>query len=207
VAELCVVTVDPPDAVPGQDAGLCVVAGDRPGLLAAITAAITASRLEICAAQIHSRRVRGGSMQAVDLFWVRDRGGDVEGVARALPKLERDLREVVAGTIAPHDLVSERPSRWSERPTPKVSTDVVVDDHTSSRHTIIEVLTKDRPGLLFSLAHALHELDLTIAVAKINTEGTRVIDVFYITETDGRKLGSQARIDEVRCKLLALLEA
>src|SRR5262249_38227964 len=55
-----------------EAAEICVVAADRPGLLAAITAAITASRLEVHAAQIHSRQLADGQVQAVDLFWVRD---------------------------------------------------------------------------------------------------------------------------------------
>src|SRR5260221_11887848 len=56
-----------------EAAELCVVAGDRPGLLAMITAALTAARLEVHAAQIYTRHLADGSVQAVDLFWVRDR--------------------------------------------------------------------------------------------------------------------------------------
>jgi [protein-PII] uridylyltransferase len=201
VAELCVVTGD--DA---SHAELCVVTGDRPGLLAAIAAAIAASRLEVHAAQIHTRQLPDGSVQAVDLFWVLDRSDGDEVVESSLPKLEADLRRVIAGAVSPRDLVSQRGrSRWSDRPSPSVSTAIVIDHRASLRHTVIEVLTKDRPGLLFALAQALHELGLTIAVAKINTEGTRVADVFYVTEMDGKKLHHGARTDEVRERLLAML--
>jgi [protein-PII] uridylyltransferase len=82
---------------------------------------------------------------------------------------------------------------------------VSIDDRGSSDHTVIEVLTKDRPGLLFTLAQALHELSLTIHVAKINTEGTRVADVFYVSEIDGSKLEPGARTSEVRSALLSTL--
>ena len=51
--------------VPQSEPGLCVVAGDRPGLLAGIAAALAANRLDIHAAQIHSRRLADGSQQAV----------------------------------------------------------------------------------------------------------------------------------------------
>jgi [protein-PII] uridylyltransferase len=201
VAELCVVAG-------GQTtgAGLCVVAGDRPGLLAAITAALVASKLEVHAAEVHSRTLPDGRVQAVDLFWAWDRTDGAEGVSNALPKLANDLRQVITGQIAPRDLLARRKtSRWSERPLPSVTTEVVIDDRASPGHTVIEVLTKDRPGLLFTLAQALYELGLTITVAKINTEGSRVADVFYVTETDGRKLDPGARTQEVRERLFNAL--
>src|SRR5262245_51189811 len=102
-----------------EAAEICVVAADRPGLLAAITAAIAASRLEVHAAQIHSRALTGDGVQAVDLFWVRDRAEGVEAVARALPKLVRDLRAVLSGEANPTELARKRGGgQLPERPSP-----------------------------------------------------------------------------------------
>ncbi|HKQ67899.1 MAG TPA: [protein-PII] uridylyltransferase [Polyangiaceae bacterium] len=201
VAELCVVAGDR-----AGGAGLCVVAGDRPGLLAAITAAIAASRLEVHAAQVHTRRLPDGGVQAVDLFWVRDRADGIEGVERALPKLSRDLEDLVNGVVSPKALATPRTSPWSERPMPMVTTEISIDHRAASGHTVIEVLTRDQPGLLFKLAQALHELGLSIDIAKINTEGNRVADVFYVTEATGEKVAPGARTQSVREGLLAALE-
>ncbi len=66
--------------------------------------------------------------------------------------------------------------------------EVVIDDRASPRHTVVEVFAKDRPGLLHLLARKLHEAGLQIVVSKINTEGTRVADVFYVSELDGAKV-------------------
>ena len=190
-----------------EAAELCVVASDRPGLLAAITAAIAGSRLEVHAAQIHSRALPGGSVEAVDLFWVRDRGEGVEGVARALPKLVRDLSGLVSGETSPADLARRRASASpAARSGPKVRTEVSLDDRASPRHTVIEVTTRDRPGLLFAISEALHRLGLTIAVAKINTEGTRVADVFYVSEADGTKVAPGPRTAFVRDRILEALD-
>lgn len=203
VAELCVVVGELT-----RQAELCVVAQDRPGLLAAISAALSASRLEVYAAQIHSRKLPDGAVQAVDLFWVRDRVEGVAAVQSALPKLERDLCRVIAGEVAPDELAKRRgASRWSERPAPPVTTEVIIDNRASLRHTVVEVITRDRPGLLYTLAQAFHELGLTISVAKINTEGARVADVFYVSETNGRKLETEPRLAEVREKLLSRLHS
>src|SRR6185369_9413076 len=191
-----------------EAAELCVIAADRPGLLAAMTTAIAASRLEVHKAQIHSRTLSDGTVQAVDLFWVRDRVNGAQGAARTMPKLERDLGSVITGQVKPRDLVATRGSSspWAERPAPNVLTEISVDNRASASQTVIEILTRDRPGLLFALANALHELGLSIAVAKINTEGNRVADVFYVTEADGSKIDPGARTNEIRSRLTTVLE-
>jgi [protein-PII] uridylyltransferase len=87
-----------------------------------------------------------------------------------------------------------------------VSTEIAVDQSASRQHSVIEVLTKDKPGLLFTIAQALHDVGLSIALAKVSTEGTRATDVFYVTEVDGSKPELEARIAEVRQALFAALE-
>ncbi|HEY4116645.1 MAG TPA: [protein-PII] uridylyltransferase, partial [Byssovorax sp.] len=168
-----------------EAAEICVVADDRPGLLAAITAALAASRLEVHAAQIHSR-VTARGVEALDLFWVRDRAEGVDGVARALPKLARDVHALLAGEASAHDVARRRGTTAArERTSPPIAPQVSIDPRASTRHTVIEVIARDRPGLLFAISDALHRLGLSISVAKINTEGARVADVFYVSEADG----------------------
>jgi [protein-PII] uridylyltransferase len=147
-------------------------------------------------------------MQAVDLFWVHVPHAEKANLHERLPKLERDLQKVVTGQVTPAELLKRpRSVRWCERASPPVFTEVVIDQRASQRHTVIEVLTQDRPGLLFTLAQELHALGLSITLAKINTEGTRVIDVFYVTEANGEKVAGVGRSDEIRARLLASLGA
>ena len=197
--------------VPGRHpeaAELCVVAEDRPGLLASIAAAITANRLEVLAAQVYSRQV-GNRVEAVDLFWVRDRDGGTEGVEGALPRLARDLDDLCASRVEAAALLDARvgsTSPWRERPSPAVPTEVLLDGRASPRHTVVEVFARDRPGLLYRLAHALHELGLSIALSKINTEGTRVADVFYVSEIDGTKVAPGARYATIHAALVRAID-
>jgi [protein-PII] uridylyltransferase len=199
-----------------EAAELCVVADDRPGLLASIAAALTANRLEVLAAQVYTRPANGGGngqgahVEAVDVFWVRDRDGGIEGVAQAMPRLGRDLEGVCAGLVEPGELIRSRTgssSPWRERPSPAVPTEILMDDRASPAHTIVEVFARDRPGLLFRLAYALHELGLSIALSKINTEGTRVADVFYVSERDGGKIPRGARSKEVHDALVRAVDS
>ncbi|HVJ91043.1 MAG TPA: [protein-PII] uridylyltransferase, partial [Labilithrix sp.] len=189
---------------------LCVVAADAPGLLARIAAAITAARLEVLGAQVYSRTVRPAGRahemsEAVDLFWVREARDGRDGIAQMMPRLVRDLERVCSGEVDAEELLRERVgsnSPWRERPSPAVLSEVVVDDRASPGHTVVEVFAKDRPGLLYSLARALHGLGLSIALSKINTEGTKVADVFYVNELDGSKVAPGKRWKEIREALL-----
>jgi [protein-PII] uridylyltransferase len=128
-------------------------------------------------------------------------------VERALPKLVRDLRSVLKGDVSPQELAKKRGSgKLYERSSPKVRIQVSIDERASPRQTVIEVVARDRPGLLFALADALYQLGLSIAVAKINTEGTRVADVFYVSEADGGKIAPGKRSLEVQARLVGVLE-
>jgi [protein-PII] uridylyltransferase len=141
---------------------------------------------------------------------VRDARGNADGVAQALPRLVRDLESVCSGATSADELLRERigtASPWRERPSPAVLSEVVLDDRASPRHTVVEVFAKDRPGLLYSLARAMHGLGLGIALSKINTEGTKVADVFYVNELDGSKVAPGPRFKAIREALLLATSA
>jgi len=122
--------------------------------------------------------------------------------------LARDLDAVLSGRIEPGELASKRArASRTDRATPPVRTQIGIDDRASPRHTIIEVMTRDRPGLLYAIADALYRLGLVIAVAKINTEGTRVADVFYVNEANGEKIAQGKRTNEVRDRIALVLES
>lgn len=65
---------------------------------------------------------------------------------------------------------------------------VKVDNDTSSFYSIIEVHTKDYPGLLYDLTSILFKCKTDIKSAKIATKTTQVVDVFYLSSIDGGKL-------------------
>jgi [protein-PII] uridylyltransferase len=182
------------------------IADDRPGLLARITATLAAARLKVVGAQVYSWKDNYGRTRALDLFWVRG-GTSAENVHRLVPRLERDFGKLLGGELSPRDLVAgkKRASSWSERPAPRVETEVAVDNRGASQHTLIEVTTRDRLGLLFWIANALQEAGLTITLAKINTEGNRVADVFYVTDVSGAKLTDPERVEALKTQIVAAI--
>lgn len=192
---------------PGDDlVELCVAAPDRPGLLAFVAAALASAGLEIQAAQIHVRTPLGGPPQALDLFWVRGPGAEAEQRERTLKRVARELDALLAGERRPEDLLRGRGrSRWDDRPSPAVATEVRVERRAPGEHALVEIFTRDRPALLYLLARTLYGLGLDIALAKIDTAGTRVADVFYVTEAGGAELGDGTRAEAVRDAIYAAL--
>jgi [protein-PII] uridylyltransferase len=112
--------------------------------------------------------------------------------------------------VSAQDLIARQstPPPWSVRPGPDVPTHISVDNNASSRYTIVDVFTRDRVGLLHEIARTLHQLDLTISLSKVNTEGQSVADVFYIADADGNKVQDPDRMKRLqrvlRDRILAL---
>ena len=59
--------------------------------------------------------------------------------------------------------------------------------------------------MLFNITHSLHLLGLSIHVAKISTNVDQVADVFYVTDSSGKKIADAERLEEVRSYLFRSL--
>jgi [protein-PII] uridylyltransferase len=85
----------------------------------------------------------------------------------------------------------------------KIPTYVGFDDHSSSHSTLLELVTQDRPGLLYRVSTELAHLGCNIEVALVNTEGQKAVDVFYLT-SQGQKLETTLK-EEIRHRLEKVL--
>ena len=80
-----------------------------------------------------------------------------------------------------------------------------VEDH-SRNLTIMEISSPDRPGLLACIGQILSERDIVIQAAKIQTLGERVGDVFFLTTTEGQRLGDDQLCDALQADLCRALD-
>ena len=72
------------------------------------------------------------------------------------------------------------PRRCPASRCPRVATKVVIDNDSSRDHSVIDVFTADRVGLLHTLSRTFFDLGLTVDLARITTEGHRAADAFYV---------------------------
>ncbi|MGH7788880.1 MAG: [protein-PII] uridylyltransferase [Candidatus Binatia bacterium] len=185
-----------------------VVTRDEPGLFARLTGVLRANGMNIGAARIAT----GGSGMVVDVFRVTHLDGAL--IARDDERWERiqmQVGKVLAGQLDVEQLVAQagKPSVLGEKVVPRLPSKVEIDNQVSHDFTVIDVFTLDRVGVLFAIANALYHLGLSIHLAKITTSVDRVLDVFYVTDQDGRKIDDPARLaligDTVREEIAPLV--
>ena len=80
-------------------------------------------------------------------------------------------------------------------------THIKFDNDGSDIYTIIEVDTRDRPGLLYDLARTLAASNVYIANAVIATFGEQVVDTFYVKDMFGLKYQSESKQRSLEKKL------
>ncbi len=87
-----------------------------------------------------------------------------------------------------------------------VPTRVVFKVDYVNQHTVMEIVTTDRPGVLSRIAQAMMKCDVRIKNAKIATFGTRVEDTFHITDSHNRPLNLPDQLDKLQEQLSLLLD-
>ena len=80
-----------------------------------------------------------------------------------------------------------------------------LEDHGRNL-TIMEISSPDRPGLLACIGQILSERDIVIQAAKIQTLGERVEDVFFLTTSEGLRLGDDQLCDALQADLCRALD-
>ena len=172
---------------PGMEPGhfaVTVCAPDRPGTLARTTGVLALHRMSVLRAQAYSTDA-GLALERFVVIAPPD--ADWDGLAR-------DLDAAYAGRLAVEARLERKIADYHAGPVGVPDIRVLPDE--SPQSTVIEVRAPDALGLLHAITAALSELDLDIHVAKIDTLGPRVVDVFYVRDATGGKL-DEAQAAEV----------
>ena len=132
---------------------------------------------------------------ACDLFELRGPEGGAIDPAR-WRAARADLQGVLVDKVDLEELMARRlkASPLPARPLPRVATKVVIDNDSSRHHSVVDVFTADRVGLLHTLSRTFFDLGLTVDLARITTEGHRAADAFYVRNRNGRRVeGAEAK--------------
>ncbi len=170
---------------------MAVAAADRLGLLSAIAGALALAGLSILAARAFTTEER----TALDVF-------ELEGAFEHEVRQERwerfgeSLRGALAGRVDIAARILELRGHYGAPPS-AVPLKVRLDQEASDFFTVVEVEAPDRLGLLFDLTRALSDREIDVHAANVATYGTRVVDVFYVTDRDGLKVTAPERASQL----------
>ncbi|MBI1347568.1 [protein-PII] uridylyltransferase [bacterium] len=162
-----------------------------------LTGVLSAKRMEILNAQICT--YPDGII--IDSFRVRDYDHEYAVPEFRLQEVAELMRKALRNEIDVETLFRSR-LRFSpnavQGPVSNLPMRVLVDNESSDRCTVVDIFAHDRSGLLYRISRCLFELDLSVILAKISTHFDQVVDVFYVTDSKGRKIVDGQRLRTIR---------
>ncbi len=170
---------------------------DHPGIFSRLAGALSLVGANIVDARTYTSK----DGFATSVFWLQDGDGHPYAPSR-LPRLRDMIEKILKGEVATRVALEGHEIKKRERKF-KVPTSISFDNEGSDIYTIIEVDTRDRPGLLYDLTQALSQSNISIAQAVIATYGVQVVDAFYVKDIFGLKLWSKAKQATLETKLRA----
>ena len=183
------------------DDQIVVISPDRPGLFSRVAGVLSLNGLTVLEAAAHSAE----NQMALEQFRVQSNFDSEIPWDRVIRDLEKALdgRLALAARLEELSKTYRRPRRL---PGLVTHPEVIVDNGLSHEATVLEVRAPDGVGVLWRITRALHELDLDITSAKIQTIGTDAVDSFYVRDSEGRKITDHDYLGEIRRSLLYSLE-
>ncbi len=177
---LCVRAIDNPG---GLRTEVVICTRDRRGLFAQIAGAFSSHLVDIISASLFTHE----EGWVTDVFTVTDARQRRAVTPAQLRAVDRTLRSVLFDGKDIGELLERSRRRLFGllQPRMPVPTRVAFEESPSRLYTIIDVETGDRTGLLYDIVHALTELGLDIAMARIVTDARRVRDSFYVRPAKG----------------------
>jgi [protein-PII] uridylyltransferase len=179
---------------------ICFVMADHPGIFARLTGALALVGANVVDARSYTTK----DGYVTDAYWVQDTDGNPFDPAR-LPRLRKMIERTLAGEVVTQVAIRDRDKVKKREKAFKVPTHITFDNEGSDIYTIIEVDTRDRPGLLHDLTRTLAASNVYIANAVIATYGEQVVDTFYVKDMFGLKYFSESKQASLEKKLRAAI--
>jgi [protein-PII] uridylyltransferase len=180
----------------------CFAFADHPGLFVRVTGALALVGANV----VDARSFTSKDGYACFAFWIQDAEGKPFEPDR-LPRLRNMITKTLQGEILPREALKSRDKLKKREKNFRFPTSITFDNDGSDIYTIIEVDTRDRPGLLHDLSRTLADTNIYISSAVIATYGAQVVDTFYVKDLFGLKIHSMVKQGLLERKLRDAVEA
>ncbi|MFO7975311.1 MAG: [protein-PII] uridylyltransferase [Candidatus Hydrogenedentota bacterium] len=180
---------------PAAMTGIVICTQDRPGLFSQIAGSFASQLVDIQTAALFTRP----DGYVVDSFMVVDMRRQAPLTPDQIDSIKDVLRRVLLEFEDVQDYVDNSRRRLFALLQPRVPVTTRIDfDNLSSRtHTVIDIETGDRTGLLYDITRAMAKLNLNISTARIVTDARRVRDSFYVTR-ENKRIEDPRQQEEIR---------
>ncbi len=175
---------------------ICFAMADHPGIFSRLAGALALVGANVVDARTYTSK----DGYATAVFWVQDHEGHPYEAAR-IPRLKTMIDKTLKGEVIARQGLDDRDKIKKRERDFRVPTNIAFDNDGSEIYTIVEVDTRDRPGLLHDLTRALAEANISIASAVIATYGAQVVDTFYVKDMFGLKIYSDNKQKTLERKL------
>ncbi|GGE18285.1 UTP--GlnB (protein PII) uridylyltransferase, GlnD [Gemmobacter megaterium] len=169
---------------------------DHPGIFSRLAGALALVGANVVDARTYTSK----DGYATAVFWIQDTDGHPYEVSR-LPRLRSMIERTLKGEVVAREALKDRDKVKKRERAFRFPTTITFDNEGSDIYTIVEVDTRDRPGLLYDLTRTLAANNIYIASAVIATFGAQVVDSFYVKDAFGLKLHQKTRQESLEKKL------
>tara|TARA_Y100000590_G_scaffold346061_1_gene396140 strand:+ start:327 stop:2921 length:2595 start_codon:yes stop_codon:yes gene_type:complete len=181
---------------------IIVYTKDKPGLLYKLAGAVSISGFNVIEAKVST--LNNG--MALDILWVRDLNNSMLDNLYHFPKLEEIMYQVISNEFSLEKKIKYEREKNYKKNLFKISNKVFIDNNSSKKHTILEINTFDRIGLIYDLTKKLYKLGFKISSAKILSMGEGASEIFYIQDLNGKKIKSNKKINKLKTSMMTLLK-
>jgi [protein-PII] uridylyltransferase len=177
--------------VDGGGSEIFIYSKDADDLFASLTATIAQHGLNIQGASIHTDT----NGYCYDSFFTLNDIGKPVIIRPEQERLEQAIKTNIKQLDSSKIIIQKRMARQIKHF--DVNTEIVFSNDEYSTYTRLDIVAKDRPGLLALLARAFKACNIRLHDARITTLGERVEDTFIISHKDNTAIDSKTERNQL----------
>jgi [protein-PII] uridylyltransferase len=192
--ELPLVLLRPQSSRGGAE--IFIYVNDRSGMFAVCTATLDQLNLNILDARIISTHE---GIALISFHVLENHGTPIPDLSR-----EQLIANVLRKNLINPEQAVLTVDRHKSRQAKHFEIETLVkfkEDH-NRRYTILEIETQDEPGVLSTIGQCFSACNVNVRNAKIATIGSQAVDVFYLTDDEGKMIEDVIVLEQLKHLLI-----